>query len=178
MVTPKQQRFIDEFMVDRNATRSAIDAGYSPKTAASQASRLLRNVNVAAAIEHRQRMLSAETGIKAAEVIKELARIAFCDIRQLVEWGPNSFKLVAVDKLGPDQTACVSEVTEKQTSHGTSRSLKTHSKVEALKLLGQHLGIFTEVKLNVSLGSQTPMEEMTDDELRAIASGGGTPQEA
>lgn len=45
-MTAKQKRFCDEYMIDLNATQAAIRAGYSPKTACEQASRLLANVKV------------------------------------------------------------------------------------------------------------------------------------
>jgi phage terminase small subunit len=49
-VDDKHQRFVEEYLVDLNATQAAIRAGYSPKSAECQGSRLLRNVKVAAAI--------------------------------------------------------------------------------------------------------------------------------
>ena len=45
-LTPKQQRFVDEYLIDLNATQSAIRAGYSPKTAEQGAAQLLRNIKV------------------------------------------------------------------------------------------------------------------------------------
>ena len=49
-LTPKQKCFINEYLIDLNATQAAIRAGYSPRTAKQQASRLLTNVDVAAAV--------------------------------------------------------------------------------------------------------------------------------
>jgi len=51
MPTTKQQRFIDEYLIDFNATQAAIRAGYSSDTAKQQGSRLLTNVDVRAAID-------------------------------------------------------------------------------------------------------------------------------
>src|SRR5262249_53478937 len=48
-LTPKQERFVQEYLVDLNATQAAIRAGYSKKTATEQASRLLTNVKVSEA---------------------------------------------------------------------------------------------------------------------------------
>ena len=45
-LTEKQQRFVEEYLVDLNATQAAIRAGYSVKTADVQGSRMLRNVKV------------------------------------------------------------------------------------------------------------------------------------
>ena len=54
-LTPKQQQFVEEYLVDLNATQAAIRAGYSAKTAEFQASRLLRNAKVQAAIAERMK---------------------------------------------------------------------------------------------------------------------------
>jgi phage terminase small subunit len=43
-MTPRQQRFLDEYLVDLNATQAAIRAGYSTRTANEQGARLLANV--------------------------------------------------------------------------------------------------------------------------------------
>ena len=53
-LTPKQQRFVEEYIVDSNATQAAIRAGYSKRSANQQGPRLLVNVGIAAAIEERQ----------------------------------------------------------------------------------------------------------------------------
>jgi len=49
-MTPKQDRFVAEYLVDLNATQAALRAGYSPRTAPQQGSRLLKNVDVQAAV--------------------------------------------------------------------------------------------------------------------------------
>jgi len=76
ILTPKQQRFVEEYLVDLNATQAAIRAGYSPKTAYSQGERLLRHVDVAAAVEARKAELAKRTRISAEEVIEGLRREA------------------------------------------------------------------------------------------------------
>jgi hypothetical protein len=50
----KQERFVEEFLIDLNATQAAIRAGYSEKTAKSQGQRLLTNVDIAAAFARAQ----------------------------------------------------------------------------------------------------------------------------
>ena len=78
-LTPRQQRFIDEYMVDLNATQAAIRAGYSAKTARSQGQRLLTNVDVSAVIRERQEILQSATGLTVERIVQEYARIAFLD---------------------------------------------------------------------------------------------------
>ena len=50
-MTPKQKRFVDEYLLDLNATRAATRVGYSVRTSEQQGSRLLKNVEVAEAVK-------------------------------------------------------------------------------------------------------------------------------
>ena len=50
-LTPRQARFVKEYLVDLNGTQAAIRAGYSSRTANEQAARLLANISVKAAVE-------------------------------------------------------------------------------------------------------------------------------
>ncbi len=80
----KQRRFVDEYMIDQNATRAAIAAGYSPKTARAQGCRLLTNADIAPEIRARQGKLSRELNITAQDKRARLWQIAqFCS--ELVE---------------------------------------------------------------------------------------------
>lgn len=178
MINARHRRFAEEYLVDLNATQAAIRAGYAPKSAEVTGSRLLSNPKVRDLIDQLQAERSERTNIKADDVLRELHRIAMVDLRDLVQWGPEAVKLIECGKLTKAQAACVAEVTERSTRSGITRSIKLHSKLEALKLLGQHLGMFREVKdVNVRM-NQSPLEEMTDDELHAIASGRGAAETA
>ena len=73
-LTAKQQRFVEEYQVDLNATQAAIRVGYSKKTATQSASRLLTNVNVQKALESGREELSRKTGMSAAWVLEELRK--------------------------------------------------------------------------------------------------------
>jgi len=59
-LTPKQQRFVDEYLIDCNATQAAIRAGYSERTANEQAARLLVNVSIKEAIALKQKEISSK----------------------------------------------------------------------------------------------------------------------
>ncbi len=84
-LTEKQQRFVDEYLVDLNATQAAIRAGYSAGTAQEQSSRLLSNVMVQRAISDARQAQQERTQITADRVISELGLIAFADARELAE---------------------------------------------------------------------------------------------
>lgn len=75
-LTPKQARFVEEYLVDLNATQAARRAGYSARTAEQQGPRLLGNAGVAAAIAEGQSDLSDRAEITQVEVIADLRRLA------------------------------------------------------------------------------------------------------
>jgi phage terminase small subunit len=80
---PRQERFIEEYLLDLNAKQSAIRAGYSPKTAEAQGSRLLSNVKVQRALTARMAERSNRTEVAADRALLEIARIGFSDLRRL-----------------------------------------------------------------------------------------------
>lgn len=74
-LTPKQQRFCDEYLVDLNATQAAIRTGYSEKTAYSQGQRLLKNVDVKAYIEQQLELIHSKKTADAQEVMEYLTAV-------------------------------------------------------------------------------------------------------
>jgi phage terminase small subunit len=85
-LTPKQQKFVTEYLIDLNGTQAAIRAGYSAKTANEQASRLLTNVSVAQALAEAQAKLSERSEITAEMVMRELWAIGTADPNELIEY--------------------------------------------------------------------------------------------
>lgn len=71
-LTPKQERFVAEYLVDLNATQAAIRAGYSAKTANEQGARLLANVSIASAIAEAQAKRAADLNRTAADVLRDI----------------------------------------------------------------------------------------------------------
>lgn len=84
-LTDKQAQFVHEYLIDRNGTQAAIRAGYSAKTAQMQASRLLTNAMVRAAIDTGLSDLAHRVGISSEMVLRERKRIAFFDPRKLLD---------------------------------------------------------------------------------------------
>lgn len=86
-LTPKQQRFVDEYLIDLNATQAAIRAGYSPKSAGRFAQELLLKTHIAQAIEQAKAERSERTKITQNEVLKmwhDLATVDYNEISQLL----------------------------------------------------------------------------------------------
>lgn len=74
-LTAKQQMFVKEYQVDRNATQAAIRAGYSKHTANEQGCRLLANVSVAAVLDRQTKKIAAKVDISAQDVLQSIKDI-------------------------------------------------------------------------------------------------------
>lgn len=170
-MTPKQQRFVEEYLVDLNATQAAIRAGYSEKTARQIAEENLSKPDIAAAIKKETEALSERTHITQEQVLKEFARIGFADIRNLMEWDEESATFIPSSKLSDDIAATVSSVkTKKRTVYlkegdpetTIEMEIRTYDKVQALTQIGRRLGMFTD-KTDVTSGGK-PIGELMDEE--------------
>lgn len=127
-LTPKQEAFVREYLIDLNGTQAAIRAGYSAKTANEQASRLLANVSVAAAIQAALDERAERTNITADYVINGIREVAErCMVRAPVMAGSGKDRAQAIDLEG---------------RHVWSFDAPGANK--AFELLGKHLKLFTE----------------------------------
>jgi phage terminase small subunit len=140
----KQAKFCREYLIDLNACQAAIRAGYSAKTARQIGCRLLTQVNVEAEIRQLRAQACEKSGVTHAKVLKELARIAFSDARNVMSWGPDGVKLLPSDSLSNDVAATVSEASETISKDGGSIKLKLHDKLAALDKIARHLGMYVD----------------------------------
>ena len=74
-LTAKQQAFIQEYIIDWNATQAAIRAGYAVNSARQEGTRLLSNAYVSAVIKEKQREIMKQMDLKAEDVIYDLVRL-------------------------------------------------------------------------------------------------------
>jgi len=143
-LTPKQQRFVDEYLVDLNATQAARRAGYSEATARQMGAENLSKPVIQEAIGAAVRRRAERVEVQADDVLRELARLGFSDLRDFSSWGPEGVTLRPSEDLPADLARCVQEVSQTISQGGGSIRFKLHSKTEALQLLGKHLGLFKE----------------------------------
>ena len=145
----KRQRFVDEYLIDLNATQAAIRAGYSVKTANEQGSQLLAKLSIQQAISERMAERSKRTGINQDRVVLELAKIALVKMTDVVD-SQGRIRSDATD----DDLACIESVkykkSESDTGSSVEREVKIASKLKALELLGKHLGMWND-KLDVNI---------------------------
>ncbi|MFM0151431.1 terminase small subunit [Paraburkholderia sediminicola] len=85
-LTANQLRFVDEYLIDLNATRAAEAAGYSKRTARQQGARLLTNVDIASAIQTAKQQRAERVEIEADAVLQEVYAIAMADTNGIVSF--------------------------------------------------------------------------------------------
>ena len=153
---PQQASFAREYLVDLNGKQAAIRAGYSPKTAEMQASRLLRSVKVKRVVDAALKKRAAKTEITQEKVLKELTVLAHSNVDdyQMDEGG----RLVPAEGKPPAVMRAVSSVKYRSRTIGAGKAAQVVREVEfrlwdkpgTLKLEGRHVGLFpNEVKLEV-----------------------------
>jgi phage terminase small subunit len=187
-MTPKQQRFVEEYLIDLKAGPAYRRAGYKgdDNVCAVEGHRLLSNPKIAAAIERAMAKRSARTEITQDRVLEELARIGFADMRKLLRWtgnlprmdeasaeesgeveitAANFVQLFDSDELDDDVAACVSEIS--QTKDGALK-VKLHDKQAALVAIGRHLGMFKDRVEHTGKDGGPIQHERVHDELSSF----------
>lgn len=160
MLNEKQKRFVSEYIIDLNAKQAAIRAGYSPKTAEVQASRLLSLVKVQAEITKAMEDRGKRTGITQDRVLAELSAIAFAKATDYVEVDEDGFvKIKPTAGLTDEQKSAIAGI--KKGANGIE--IKLVDKTKALEMLSRHLGLFND-KLNVNVESVEIIDDMESDD--------------
>jgi len=154
-ITDKMRQFVDEYLIDMNATQAAIRAGYSEATAQEQSSQLLDRPDIRELVEQRQKDRIDRTQISQDLTVNELKTIAFSDVADFVivkEGGVIEQR--PFNELTKTQTRCIKKIKQRvmtsQSSDGAVihqtavLELELYDKVKSLELLGRHLGIFND----------------------------------
>jgi phage terminase small subunit len=143
-LNPKQLRFIDEYLVDFNATQAAIRAGYSKRSASEQGYDLLRKPQIQSAIKAKQKELAHKVGITRERIVQECARLAFSDFRKLFN---ENGTLKPFADMDDDTAAAIAgiDVVEMGGEDGSApmqtKKVKLWDKNSALEKLLKHLGM-------------------------------------
>ena len=145
----KQTVFCEEYLVDLNGTQAAIRAGYSKSSAGSIGSENLQKPEIQAYLQELADKRSKRTEITADNVLRELAKLAFSDPRNLFDV-ENSLRNIA--DLDEFTSASISgfDFTRKVTKLDDDEEVEYVSKVKFadkgvnLERLGRHLKLFTD----------------------------------
>lgn len=177
-MTDSQKRFCDEYLIDLNASR-AYKVAYknckSDLTARTNGSKLLTKTNIQEYISKKQKEIEKRTEVTQDMIIKELAKIAFLDIRKLYT---ENGQLRNVADIDDDTAGAISslETLEEYDGYGDNREkigdtqkVKLLDKTKALELLGRHLGIFND-KLDLNVKEKEEKKNAISDILNQMQS--------
>ena len=176
-LTPKQARFVDEYLIDLNATQAAKRAGYSEKTAGSIGSENLHKPEIQAALSKRQADLAERVEIDQAAIVRRLALRSNLDIGELVEWGGSvtvgeDQRWVTMKPSGklPDHIRRAVESVEVK-DNGTIK-LKLFPKAKAEELLMRHLGMLND-RLDLTGSLHAGVRDLSEEKIKELE---GDPQ--
>ena len=165
-LTPMEAIFVREYLVDFDGAAALIRAGSTCKpghSAQSAASMLLKKRSVALALNEALEKRLKRVDVKAEDVMREVARLAFADIRSILRWEGSTVTLKKSEDLSEDQAAAISEI--KETDKGLH--IKLHDKTAALTLLMKHMNLFPSTRIVADpqtgrVGMEVPGESGTD----------------
>ena len=167
----KQERFVIEYLKSFNATQAAIEAGYSANTAYSQGSRLLKDVEISAAIEAFMR----ENAMSAAEVLYHLTAIARGDISDVLDNGGNLDMFAARENHA---TMLIRKVKQKsittadkdgEGSDVFENEVEMYDRLKALELLAKYHDLINKSTVRVA--------DWRDEVIQLLREGKVTPDE-
>ncbi len=152
MLSPKHRRFVAEYLIDLNGAQAAIRAGYSENSARQQASELLTNPDIRAAIEKRNQVRLDKLEITAERVLQEIGLLAFANMSDYIEIHDGEAH-VDLSALTREQAAAIAEITVDESAGGGGDGVRERIKRTRFKLadkglnlerLGRHLKLFTD----------------------------------
>lgn len=148
---PSRDRFVREYLVDRNATQAALRAGYSPASAAVTGCRLLKDVKVAAAIAEGEAKLAAKTESMVDRILAEIDALALGRIDDVLDFSGETVRLRAAHEMPATGRALLSAMKVRRVVTGDDEAepsrevevteIKLWNKLDALRLALQHRGL-------------------------------------
>lgn len=147
-LTGKQERFVEEYLVDLNGTQAAIRAGYSERSARSQANRLLTNDDIQKGLSEGAKARSERTKIDADWLLTRLAAEAEADIADLYtkegslmpvhDW-PITWRQGLISGLDVEQQYAYKD--GEKVPDGVVTKVKLSDRVKRLELIGRHIDV-------------------------------------
>lgn len=138
----RKRVFIESVMAGQNQTQAAVTAGYSPRNARHQGSRMATDPNIAAEIARRRAALLTKYEINSEDVMRELARIAYFDAGKCYD---EHGKPLPIHSIPEDTRRALAGIKDGE--------IKAFSKPDALRSAMQHLGLIKRQQINVNAQS-------------------------
>lgn len=147
-LSDQHKRFALEYLIDFNATAAYLRAGYrcTRRAAETSAHKLLRNPEIQAYLANIRQEISDRTQVSLERTMQEIARVAYCDITNILEFDQDGVRFKRSKDLPSDVTAAIAQISsqESTTDDGTPKlnfKIKMHNKISALSLLADFFGI-------------------------------------
>lgn len=142
----QHEQLVQEYFVDYNQTRAAIRAGYSPKSANQQATKLFASASISARVAEIHAERARRTGLTADRVLQEIARCALVDPTEIIDEATGK----VAEGAGADRTAIqsikVKRYFDRSGQEVTEHEIRLNDKVKALELLCKAMGITEQAK--------------------------------
>ena len=175
-LTARQKLFVQEYMLDLNATQAAIRAGYSAKTAEQLGYKLVQKSSVQEALQAKQQEVAKRNDVTIDRIIQELAAIAFTNLDEIAPWDERGPHIIDSAKLDRMTKVSVKKVTMKRSIRRGEKkdddgwdvedwSIEQHNRVEALVKLGTRLGMFPKEGANIHIDARTQLLIVSEGKL-------------
>jgi len=139
-LTPKQEKFCREYMIDLNGSQAAIRSGYSARTANRTATFLLSKTVIAQYIQILRTESNKRLDITIDDIHREYIRCAFTPIDKVVRLKNGNASLIDFDEMDDDAKATIEEISSNVGEFGTSIKFKRTNKIAALNALAKRFG--------------------------------------
>lgn len=174
-LTPKQELFISEYLIDLNATQAAIRAGYKEENARQIGAENLSKPYIKNEIDKRLKELTEKCGVTAEKVIEELAHIAFDDIGNYLSYNQDAIGNINV-KFKDSTKIDTRSISEISVGKDGQFKFKLYCKDNALIQLGKNLGLFAE-KINADVNNNNTnknydFSHLTTEQIRELLNRG------
>ena len=179
-LTPKQEQFCQEYLIDLNATQAYIRAGYAKKNADVAASRLLVNVKVEARIQELKAKRAERVEVNQDQVLQEYILLGFSDIKNYFRVDEDGELFIkSFEDMPPEYSRVIESIqqfkidiydkrTGEITATRTQLKVKLWDKHKALDMVARHTGGFVEKKIQENTGEITHTVK-TYHELKEMA---------
>lgn len=146
---PSRHLFVGQYLIDRNGTQAAIRCGYSPRSAAVTASRMLKDAKIKAEIAEAEAAQAERTQIRADDVLREMAKVGFASMRSFIKIDQDGQPVIDLRNTPDDHLDALSEISTETVLEGGDNpqhirktKIKLHDKLRALHDLAVATNVF------------------------------------
>ena len=143
-MTLRQKRFVEEYLLTGNAAKAARDSGYSRKTAEQAGWRLLRNVEVSAAIAEGRAIEAKKADLSRQSILERYRRIADVCLNDILDFDGEHLTCKSFEEVPREIHPAIESIKEIETKEGRRFEVKLRDALHALDSLAKMLGFLDE----------------------------------